>query len=183
MYRLLKILWPLSIAALVVQAVYNYPLLPDRIASHFDSAGRPNGWSSKESFFILCGFMIVFMNIWVPVVRYLVKNLPPSMINIPHRDYWLATEERKAQVQEMVFILMAGIFTGVNCLLWMVFDQLARFNLGQSSRMDLRLFWVILAAIIGFTVIYTLVGFRVEDAEGRKPEPSRRGPVDRPPHR
>lgn len=168
MNRLMKILWPLSIAALVIQAVYYHPLLSERIASHFDIAGHPDDWSSKESFFLFWGFTILFLNVWVPLVGLLIRKLPPSMINVPHREYWLATPERKAYVLDMAFALMAGIFTGVNLLLGMVFRQLARFNLGQSSELEIGFFWVILAAIIAYAVVASIMGFRIgKENDGR----------------
>lgn len=179
MSRLLKILWPLSVAALVVQAVYYYPLLPERIASHFDMKGNPNGWSSKESFLVLWYLMIVFLNVWVPLVGVLVRKLPPSMINIPHREYWLATEERKARVREAVFVMMAGIFAGVNLLLAVVFRQLARFNLGQAARADGQIIWVILPVIIVFAIAYPLVQFRVKKERSEVYPGHRPGPTNR----
>ena len=84
------------------------------------------------------------------------------MVNIPHREYWLATEERKTYVREAVFVMMAGIFAGTNVLLAMVFDQLVRFNLGQSSRVDMKIFWLILAVILIFAVAYPLRKFRLK---------------------
>lgn len=36
---------------LAVQALYYYPQLPERMASHFGADGRPNGWTTREGFF------------------------------------------------------------------------------------------------------------------------------------
>jgi uncharacterized membrane protein len=33
----------------LLQAFVYYPQLPAQLASHFDAAGRPNGWSSKSA--------------------------------------------------------------------------------------------------------------------------------------
>ncbi|MDD4050706.1 MAG: DUF1648 domain-containing protein [candidate division Zixibacteria bacterium] len=179
MNRLLKILWPLSVATLVIQAIYYHPLLSERIASHFDLKGNPDGWSSKESFFVLWYLMIVFLNVWVPLVGVLVRKLPPSMVNIPHREYWLATEGRKAHVRDVVFVMMAGIFTGVNVILAMVFHQLARFNLGQSPRADGNIIWVILPVVMAFAIAYPLVAFRVKEEDGEGYPGQKRDPVRR----
>ena len=38
------------VALAVAQAIFYYPQLPGTMASHFDGAGHPNGWSSKPVF-------------------------------------------------------------------------------------------------------------------------------------
>ncbi len=46
------------ILLLIVPAFYQYayfaPLLPERIASHFDAVSQADGWSSKAEFFCSC---------------------------------------------------------------------------------------------------------------------------------
>ena len=34
----------------ILQALYYYPELPEKVASHFDLDGNPNAWSSKQFF-------------------------------------------------------------------------------------------------------------------------------------
>jgi uncharacterized membrane protein len=47
----------------VAQGIYYYPLLTEKIASHFGVSGQPNGWSSKTSFisfyYIITAVMIL----------------------------------------------------------------------------------------------------------------------------
>lgn len=44
------IVFLLLIIAAVGQSVYYYPRLPDKMASHFDFDGRPDGWMNKGAF-------------------------------------------------------------------------------------------------------------------------------------
>ncbi len=43
----------------IAQCIHDFPLLPDRMASHFAASGAPNGWMTKIQFFIV--FAIVFL--------------------------------------------------------------------------------------------------------------------------
>ena len=51
----------LGIVAL--QAFIYYPQLPAQLASHFDAAGRPNGWSSKSAYFALQAFIVLVLTL------------------------------------------------------------------------------------------------------------------------
>jgi TRAP-type C4-dicarboxylate transport system permease small subunit len=69
--------------------------LPPRVATHFDASGQPDGWMNREShqkFMLLFGLAFPLV---MPVMFYLTRFLPPSLINIPHRNYWLAPERRR----------------------------------------------------------------------------------------
>jgi RNA polymerase sigma factor (sigma-70 family) len=64
------------------------------VATHFDWSGRPDGWMTHSNYlwFSLifgCGFPLSFL-----VMGYLPRFLPTKAVNIPHRDYWLASERR-----------------------------------------------------------------------------------------
>ena len=68
--------------------------LPDRVATHFDGSGQPNGWMSRSSHL---WFTLVFglaFPLIVAAVHFCTRFLPDSLINIPKRDYWLSAERR-----------------------------------------------------------------------------------------
>jgi uncharacterized membrane protein len=70
--------------------------LPRRVATHFDSSGRPNGWMSRDAHL---RFMMVFglaFPLFVPAIVYASRFLPDQLCNLPHRDYWLAPARRPA---------------------------------------------------------------------------------------
>jgi len=69
--------------------------LPERVATHFGWGGVPNDWMDRTSAtIVLAGFQLVFPLLLLSVVR-LLKWMPSGLINIPHREYWLATERRE----------------------------------------------------------------------------------------
>ncbi len=45
---ILKYLWIFSALLIVWQIYSSYSSLPERLATHFDSSGNPNGWSSSR---------------------------------------------------------------------------------------------------------------------------------------
>jgi hypothetical protein len=68
--------------------------LPERVATHFDGHGRPNGWMSRTAHL---QSMIVFglaFPLFVPALIYVSRFLPDRLWNIPNRDCWLAPARR-----------------------------------------------------------------------------------------
>lgn len=93
----------LAILLLLVLAFLQYayfaPLLPERVASHFDAAGQADGWSSKTAFFVfnlafVAGMALLFLGLTAWQGR-----IPSAWINLPHKDYWLAPERRAATLE------------------------------------------------------------------------------------
>ena len=81
-------------AVFVVMLVRDAGRLPERVATHFDWRGQPNGWMSSQGYLV---FMLVFGLVFplIPAaICLLLRFLPDSIINLPHRDYWLAPERR-----------------------------------------------------------------------------------------
>ena len=68
--------------------------LPETVATHFDGAGRPNGWMKRSSHLIFSavfGFTFPLLPLALSLAAF---RLPARFINLPHRDYWLAPERR-----------------------------------------------------------------------------------------
>src|SRR6266568_3055820 len=73
---------------------YSAEHLPERVATHFDGAGHPNGWMSRSA--LLKGgaaFGLAFPLLVVGICA-LVRFLPAAAINLPRKEYWLAPERR-----------------------------------------------------------------------------------------
>jgi uncharacterized membrane protein len=78
----------------ITQCVYDFPLLPDRIASHFGPSGMPNGWMNKTQFLITYAvvlFPALFVEFWL---HRKVANTPQGKLRLPNKEYWLAPEHR-----------------------------------------------------------------------------------------
>jgi uncharacterized membrane protein len=111
-----NILWIAIFGVVVLLGIadlaYHYPRLPDKVASHFDGAGNPNGWTSRAGLlqsFVLVTFLIALS---FPGVLWLLPIIPRGMINFPHKEYWLAPE-RVAQTQSRIgaYLMAMGTLT------------------------------------------------------------------------
>ena len=143
--------------------------MPAHLATHFGAEGRPNGWMSPGGFagFEAAMWGVMTVSFWGP--RYLLKALPTRIVNVPHREYWLAPERSERAIARMSGWLEgfgAATLVGLIALNEAVF----RANLLPEPRLS-DAFVVGLVAYLGGTVVWALAfrhAFRLpEDAPGR----------------
>ncbi|MCI0528500.1 MAG: DUF1648 domain-containing protein [Nitrospira sp.] len=135
------------------QSVYYYPQLPEIMASHFDGAGNPNGWSTKLAFFMIYWGMIVLTTFIILGIPKVVTWLPNSLINLPNKDYWLATERRK---NTMSFIADQMARFGITTLILAIFviEAAIRTNLPNTHHFSTTAIWALLTAYGLFMLIW-----------------------------
>jgi len=130
----------LSIAiGLSLQVIY-WPHLPLRVATHFGGNGQPDGWMEKSNATIMQCVLQAFMPIFFVGIGWVLPRFPNSMINVPHREYWLAPERRveslgKMQSMLSQFALCLSLFVNV------IGHLTYRANL-TNGPLDLRLFLI-----------------------------------------
>lgn len=59
------------VLTLVAISIQYYPILPDRMPSHFDAAGRVNAWMGKNEFFVLWAIVIVSIYLLVTFLPFI----------------------------------------------------------------------------------------------------------------
>ncbi|HWZ55355.1 MAG TPA: DUF1648 domain-containing protein [Verrucomicrobiae bacterium] len=114
--------------AAIVQGVYGFPLLPDRMASHFAASGMPNGWMTKPQFFAVYAATLLpalVVEFWVG--RSVAKT-PDARINLPNKEHWLAPERRAT-----TFAYFENFFAWYGCALLL----LVVFIMGLAMRANL----------------------------------------------
>ena len=75
-------------------AMHDFSQLPERMASHFNASGMPNGWMPKSGFFLVYLFVIsAACSVEFLVPRSIAKR-SDRRINLPNKEYWLAPERR-----------------------------------------------------------------------------------------
>jgi len=112
--------------------IASYRDLPAHVASHFDLSGRPNGWMSRDS----CVDFTVGLGVALPAfIIAMMGNagrIPISFINLPHRDYWLAPERRRAALS-----LLLRYSLWLSCLL-VLFVTGLHWLIVEANRQALR---------------------------------------------
>lgn len=135
------------------QIVYYYPNLPEKVAAHFNASGEPDNWTSKRGYLVFQIILLLFTAAVSFGLPLLLKKLPASAINIPHKAYWLAPERRNA-----TFSILQKRFEwfGVGlCALMISINQLAiRANLLDQNLSPAS--WYVLGAFLLFVVIWSV---------------------------
>ena len=84
------------LAAGILEVLRDFPLLPERMASHFGASGMPNGWMAKPQFLEIYAIVLLpalALEFWV---ARRVSTMPAVRLNLPNKDYWLSPERREA---------------------------------------------------------------------------------------
>ena len=84
----------------------------------------------------------------------LVAMLPPAMINLPNKDYWLAPERRAETVQ-----YLEAAFAWFGCALYLVLFFALNYavgaNLHRDRHPDSSGIWIPLVAFVSFTLVWS----------------------------
>ena len=154
-----KTRWILALPLFVVlvQILCYYPLLPEKVASHWGGSGHPNGWSSKSAFFLIMLGTVVGVTVLFGILSAGIRKIPVALINLPRKDYWLAPERRDETHAFMSRQLVwFGFATG-----WFfvaVLQLSVNANLAEDKHLDSRSFLICLGAYLVFTIVW-VVGF------------------------
>ncbi len=68
--------------------------MPERVATHFDAGGQPNGWMSRSSLVLFTSIFGLAFPLIVVGLSFITRLFSNKLINIPHREYWLDSEHR-----------------------------------------------------------------------------------------
>ena len=142
-------------ALCAAQALYCYPLLPAKVASHFGASGAPNGWMPKgplvwTNIIVVAILTLLFLSTASSLHRY-----PDSRINLPNKSYWLAPQRREETFAAITdYVLWFGSATFL--LLLDIFHQVFRFNLGRATALEhpLRSLAAYAAFAVGWTICF-----------------------------
>jgi len=158
------------IAVAALQAAYYAPLMPERMASHFDGAGHANGWSTPRTFFGLSAGMLVLFTVVFRVLPMQIHRFPDELINLPNKGYWLEPRRREATFQRINDgLLFLGNITFA--FLLAVFQLVFQANLREDRRMDAGMMWALLAVLLATSLVWSIRfvrGFRVPSTKDRQ---------------
>jgi Protein of unknown function (DUF1648) len=153
--RLPKVVFIGLVAYVVVYFSSCYRRLPEVLASHFSAQGQPNGWESKPVFFAVFAGAVAIAALIGIGGPWLVRVLPPELINLPNKEKWLgpANRERTLEFLESSF---AWFGCGLLVLLILTFDYAVQANLHPKASARATRFWYYLAGFSTFAVIWII---------------------------
>ena len=142
------------IAATLAQMAWYYPRLPARVASHFGAAGQANAFMPKDAFFTVHLAVLALMAFVFLLMPALIARLPPAMINLPNKDYWLAPERRAHTVRKLESFLV-GFGNVMLLFLLLVCRAAMQANLLPSPHLSDRI-WVLLILLGVWCIFWTV---------------------------
>jgi uncharacterized membrane protein len=92
------------------------PLLPERVAMHFNAGGQADNWMSRSHIVIFWETLGVVMPVFFMVSALLTGWIPARFVNLPHREHWLAPERK---TQTVAYISRQMIWMGCLAILFL----------------------------------------------------------------
>lgn len=147
------------------RAVHWFPELPERIPTHFDGKGHPDGWAAKSELawyalpLLGTGLVVLFLGIAWFVVSLAARR--PELCNMPKKRLFVAlsAEGRREAVGPTrtfllcVLLLLAGLFG------WLV-EGSARVAMGQQRTLEPWPVFVFVGAVLVMLVPYYVATMR-----------------------
>ena len=150
--RIPRILFFAIVLAAIAQCIHDFPLLPDRMASHFGASGMPNGWMTKPQFFVTYAVVLLpalIVEFWA---HRRVAKTPDTKLRLPNKEYWLAPEHRAE-----TFAYFEGFFAWFGCAFLLV--EVLAMGLAMRANLDappLLPTGPIISVIVGFVLFNVL---------------------------
>jgi hypothetical protein len=143
----------MALSALVVSQVGVFAALfvsaqqlPPRVASHFNSAGMPDGWMSRAAYLWFMISILLGMTFLLVGTFYSIRFFPISTINLPKKEYWLAPDRRSATFDS---IFRAGVWLATFQALFFLGIHLLTVAANASKPVALSsLVWVLLGVFL-----------------------------------
>lgn len=94
-------------ASIVVAAA----VLPERVPLHFSGSGEPDRWGSRTEAVLTFGLIGAGLALLLGGSAALMGRLPlrSGIVNLPHKEWWLATPEREAEARRRLRTDMYGL--------------------------------------------------------------------------
>jgi len=160
--HLLLILLGGVLLAAAADLAWLYPQLPERVATKFGAGGQPVAWTPRGSFLTVQIFSMGFVAALILGLWGAMPRLPASLINLPHRHYWLAPE-REAATRQWLGNLVLGLGIALLAFLTWVGHLVMRANLAPEPRLASAFWWgtgLYLAGTLGL-VAWLVLRFRL----------------------
>lgn len=130
--------------------------LPSNMASHFGAGGAANGFMSRGAYVGVMLGVTLIAPLLVALSGQLVNVLPTRLINLPHREYWLAPQRRAATIASLsrLSVYFASALVVFLCFVhWLV----VRANEAPVPRLEPVPMFVGLGLFLAGTAVWLIV--------------------------
>ena len=154
--------WLVFLAITVVALIawgHSYNQMPERMASHFNAGGVPNGWMTKNQFFTLNVILIAVAGFSGFYPARKIARVPTSKINLPNKEYWLdpvRREDTLAYFQQWFAWFGCAILLLVVLVMQLVIES----NRSPVPMLPLVPIMTLLFGFLGYIVIRTVAMYR-----------------------
>lgn len=94
-------LFALGCLAYAVVWAWALAVLPSRVPLHFGAAGDADRWGTRTEALVTFGVLgAVVAGVFAGSVA-MVRRGRVELVNVPHRDWWSATAERRSRMREL----------------------------------------------------------------------------------
>jgi hypothetical protein len=113
--------------------------LPPVVASHFAAAGNADGFMPRNGYLGLMISVSLGIPLLVALCSGLLRFVPPFMVSLPNRDYWVAPERKE---KTYAFLRNHGIYLSVLVALFLCFIHwvVLQANAVEPPQLSLPLF-------------------------------------------
>jgi uncharacterized membrane protein len=138
------------VALAVARSAAAFDRLPLRMASHFDAAGRANGFMARDQFFVIYALASLGTLAVLLAIPLIGRAVPIGLLNIPHREYWLVPE-RIGLVHQKLAAFGAWFAVWLSALLYALLEGVLQANL-EHHALDTRVLPVVLSSVAVLSV-------------------------------
>lgn len=144
---------------------------PARFATHFDGAGRPNGWMPPGGYALFMGATGFGVALFVAGLGYAIRFFPASMLNVPNAAHW-RSPEHYPRACALFFARMLW-FAAMNLawlavLNWQVAEANARTPPSLEGAPMALTTGVYLAAVAFWVISLLLPFFKIQPPDGTR---------------
>ncbi|MCA9736139.1 MAG: DUF1648 domain-containing protein [Gemmatimonadota bacterium] len=106
-----------------------YPDLPDPMGTQFTFDGTPVRWTPRPQFIVAFGLVAALINLlFLGGIPEVLRRTGATRFNVPNRDYWLATPERRTEALRRMCPFLARSAVFANTLLLLCLHLVAQWN-------------------------------------------------------
>lgn len=137
-----------SVAAYFMVWAYAAAVLPERVPVHFGPLGEADRFASRTEALVTLGLVGLGTALTFVLVDFLLRRGDMSMLNIPHKQWWTAAEQRRDRARVLMRDDM-HVFGAATMLLLVV---VAASTVVAAQADEPRLGWGFFVALFAYLV-------------------------------